>query len=166
MKYSLIKPNDVANGEGVSVSLWTQGCPHHCKGCFNRETWDFNQGKEFGEEEYKYILKLLNADGIQRNLAILGGEPLCEQNIYGVLDLVKKVKIKFPSIKVYVWTGYVFEDLVEKYPNINFECIDILVDGKFELELKDLSLFLRGSKNQRIIDLNKTLKTNKLTLYV
>jgi len=166
MRYSLIKPNDVANGMGVSVSLWTQGCPHYCNGCFNKETWDFNGGKEFGQDELKYILDIINADGIKRNLSILGGEPLCEQNIEGVLSLIESVKVKYPLIKVYVWTGYTFEDLIIKYPNMKFDSIDILIDGKFKKELKDLSLTLRGSKNQRVIDVSKTLKTDTVvTLY-
>lgn len=166
MRYSQIKPNDVVNGEGVSVSLWTQGCPHYCNGCFNKETWDFNGGKEFGQEEYEYILELINADNIQRNLSILGGEPLCEQNINGVLALIKMVKRKFPSIKVYVWTGYTFEELIDKYPNVKFNCIDVLIDGKFEKDLKDLSLLLRGSKNQRVINISKTLEVGKIVSYI
>ena len=166
MRYSQIKPNDVVNGEGVSVSLWTQGCPHYCNGCFNKETWDFNGGKEFGQEEYEYILELINADNIQRNLSILGGEPLCEQNINGVLALIKMVKRKFPSIKVYVWTGYTFEELIYKYPNVKFNCIDVLIDGKFEKDLKDLSLLLRGSKNQRVINISKTLEVGKIVSYI
>ncbi|MBP3931257.1 MAG: anaerobic ribonucleoside-triphosphate reductase activating protein [Peptostreptococcaceae bacterium] len=166
MRYSQIKPNDVVNGEGVSVSLWTQGCPHYCNGCFNKETWDFNGGKEFGQEEYEYILELINADNIQRNLSILGGEPLCEQNINGVLALIKMVKRKFPSIKVYVWTGYTFEELIDKYHNVKFNCIDVLIDGKFEKDLKDLSLLLRGSKNQRVINISKTLEVGKIVSYI
>ena len=166
MRYSQIKPNDVVNGEGVSVSLWTQGCPHYCNGCFNKETWDFNGGKEFGQEEYEYILELINADNIQRNLSILGGEPLCEQNINGVLALIKMVKRKFPSIKVYVWTGYTFEELIDKHPNVKFNCIDVLIDGKFEKDLKDLSLLLRGSKNQRVINISKTLEVGKIVSYI
>lgn len=166
MRYSQIKPNDVVNGEGVSVSLWTQGCPHYCKGCFNKETWDFNGGKEFGQEEYEYILELINADNIQRNLSILGGEPLCPENINGVLALIKMVKRKFPSIKVYVWTGYTFEKLIDKYPNIKFNCIDVLIDGKFEKDLKDLSLLLRGSRNQRVINVSKTLEVGEIVSYI
>lgn len=166
MRYSQIKPNDVVNGEGISVSLWTQGCPHYCNGCFNKETWDFNSGKEFGQDECEYILKILNADNINRNLSILGGEPLCEQNIEGVLALVEMVKKKFPSIKIYVWTGYIFEELISKYSSETFKYIDVLIDGKFEKDLKDLSLLLRGSKNQRIIDVSKTLKTGDTTLYL
>ena len=166
MRYSLIKPNDVANGEGVSVSLWTQGCPHHCKGCFNQSTWNYEDGKEFTQADCDYILSILNKDNIKRNFSVLGGEPLCPENIEGVLSLIETVKRNFPDIKVYVWTGYLFEELINRYPNLNFNCIDVLIDGKFEKELKDLSLLLRGSKNQRVIDVNKSLKLNTVVLYV
>ena len=166
MRYSLIKPNDVANGEGVSVSLWTQGCPHHCKGCFNQSTWNYEDGKEFTQADCDYILSILNKDNIKRNFSVLGGEPLCPENIEGVLSLIETVKRNFPDIKVYVWTGYLFEELINRYPNLNFNCIDVLIDGKFEKELKDLSLLLRGSKNQRVIDVNKSLKSNTVVLYI
>ena len=103
MKYTKIKPNDVVNGEGIMVSLWTQGCPHHCKGCFNVETWDFNKGKEFKEKQAYEILRLLDERGVKRNLSILGGEPLCPQNIDGVLTLCKFIKAFRPHTKIYVW---------------------------------------------------------------
>ena len=166
MRYSLIKPNDVANGEGVSVSLWTQGCPHHCKGCFNQSTWNYKDGKEFTQADCDYILSILNKDNIKRNFSVLGGEPLCPENIEGVLSLIEMVKRDFPDIKVYVWTGYLFEELINRYPNLNFNCIDVLIDGKFEKELKDLSLLLRGSKNQRVIDVNKSLKSGSVVSYI
>ena len=149
MKFSKIKDNDIANGIGITMSLWTQGCPHHCKGCFNKETWNYNDGKDFTENDLNYILYNINKHDIQRNLAILGGEPLCPQNIEGVIKLCKKFKNIYPNKIIYLWTGYVFEEFVEKQYEI-LKYIDILIDGKFEEDKKDLSLKLRGSSNQRI----------------
>lgn len=156
MRYAKIKPNDIANGVGISVSLFTQGCPHRCKGCFNSETWSFDGGKEFTEEDKKYLFDCLNKHGIKRNLSILGGEPLCEQNIDGVIELCKEFKDKYPDRQIYVWTGYEIEYLMEKYGD-KFDCllanINWLIDGKFVEELKDITLKLRGSKNQRVIEI-------------
>ena len=152
MRFSKIKDNDIANGEGIVMSLWTQGCPHHCKGCFNMETWDFAGGKEFKEEDKEYILQNIDKNNIKRNLSILGGEPLCEQNIQGVINLCKEFKERYPDKIIYVWTGYVLEQF-DEMQNRLLNYIDVLVDGKFEIENKDLSLKLRGSTNQRIINI-------------
>ena len=153
MRFSKIKDNDIANGEGIVMSLWTQGCPHHCKGCFNMETWDFNGGKEFKEEDKEYILQNIDKNNIKRNLSILGGEPLCNQNIQGVISLCKAFEEKYPEKIIYVWTGYVLEEFDDTQKKI-LDYIDVLIDGKFEIDNKDLSLKLRGSTNQRIIDIN------------
>lgn len=153
MRFSKIKNNDIANGEGIVMSLWTQGCPHHCKGCFNLETWDFDSGKEFKEEDKEYILQNIDKNNIKRNLSILGGEPLCNQNIQGVISLCKAFKEKYPEKIIYVWTGYVLEEFDDTQKKI-LDYIDVLIDGKFEIDNKDLSLKLRGSTNQRIIDIN------------
>ena len=153
MRFSKIKDNDIANGEGIVMSLWTQGCPHHCKGCFNMETWDFAGGKEFKEEDKEYILQNIDKNNIKRNLSILGGEPLCQQNIQGVISLCKAFKEKYPEKIIYVWTGYVLEEFDDTQKKI-LDYIDVLIDGKFEIDNKDLSLKLRGSTNQRIIDIN------------
>ena len=153
MRFSKIKDNDIANGEGIVMSLWTQGCPHHCKGCFNMETWDFNGGKEFKEEDKEYILQNIDKNNIKRNLSILGGEPLCNQNIQGVISLCKTFKEKYPEKIIYVWTGYVLEEF-DDTQKLLLDYIDVLIDGKFEIDNKDLSLKLRGSTNQRIIDIN------------
>ena len=153
MRFSEIKDNDIANGEGIVMSLWTQGCPHHCKGCFNLETWDFDGGKEFKEEDKEYILQNIDKNNIKRNLSILGGEPLCPQNIDGVISLCKAFKEKYPEKIIYVWTGYVLEEFDDTQKKI-LDYIDVLIDGKFEIDNKDLSLKLRGSTNQRIIDIN------------
>ena len=153
MRFSKIKDNDIANGEGIVMSLWTQGCPHHCKGCFNLETWDFDGGKEFKEEDKEYILQNIDKNNIKINLSILGGEPLCNQNIQGVISLCKAFKEKYPEKIIYVWTGYVLEEFNDTQ-KLLLDYIDVLIDGKIEIDNKDLSLKLRGSTNQRIIDIN------------
>lgn len=154
MRFSKIKQNDIANGIGIVMSLWTQGCPHHCKGCFNPQTWDFSGGDEFSDNDLDYILKNIDKNNIKRDLSILGGEPLCPENIDGVISLCKKFKEKYPSKKIYVWTGYVIEEFNEKQRDI-LKYIDTLIDGKFEEEKKNLSIELRGSENQRVIDVKK-----------
>lgn len=151
MRFSKIKDNDIANGEGIVMSLWTQGCPHHCKGCFNKDTWDFNGGKEFTEEDKDYILQNIDKNNIKRNLSILGGEPLCPENVQGVIEFCKVFKEKYPEKIIYVWTGYVVEEFNE-VQNSLLKYIDVLVDGRFEEANRNLSLKLRGSTNQRIID--------------
>lgn len=153
MNYSDIKPNDSINGEGVCVSLFVQGCHHHCKNCFNQSTWDFNGGKEFTNKELEYIKECINKNGVMRNFSVLGGSPFAPENIDTVLYICDEIKKAFPNIKIYVWTGYLYEDLISKYSKDIFKNIDILIDGKFEEDKKDLSLKLRGSSNQRIIDL-------------
>ena len=163
MRYSQIKDNDIANGKGVMMSLWTQGCPHRCKGCFNPETWNYNGGMEFTQEQEQYILDNINAHNISRNLSILGGEPLCPENVDGVLALCKKFKERYPEKMIYIWTGYTLEDFNNTQKEV-LNYIDILVDGKFEKDLKNLSLKLRGSSNQRIIDVKKSLGENKIIL--
>ena len=163
MRYSQIKNNDIANGKGIMMSLWTQGCPHRCKGCFNPETWNYNGGMEFTQEVEQYILDNINAHNISRNLSILGGEPLCPENVDGVLALCKKFKERYPEKMIYIWTGYVVEDFNDTQKEL-LNYIDILVDGKFEKDLKNLSLKLRGSSNQRIIDVKKSLGENKIIL--
>lgn len=150
MRFSKIKDNDIANGIGITMSLWTQGCPHHCKGCFNHETWDFKGGKEFTDIDKRYIFDNINSYNVNRDLSILGGEPLCPQNVSGVVELCKEFKELYPDKKIYVWTGYVLEEFNDNQKEI-LDYIDVLVDGKFEEELKNISLKLRGSENQRII---------------
>lgn len=157
MNYSDIKPNDVINGEGVCVSLFVSGCTHHCKGCFNKETWDFNYGKQFTRKSMDYILECIDKNEIMRNFSVLGGEPLHEKNIDTVLHICNEVKKAFPNIKIYVWTGYLYEDLINKYGKDIFQNMDILIDGEFKEDKKDLSLKLRGSNNQRIINLKEGL---------
>lgn len=152
MRYNTIITNDVTNGEGVCVSFFVQGCPHHCSGCFNPETWDFNGGKLYNENVKWQIIKAISANGIERNFSILGGEPLAPQNIKMVEEIVTAVRIAYPNIKIFLWTGYNFENLDfdnKNYDNI-LSNIDVIIDGKFIEEQKDLSLKLRGSSNQNI----------------
>lgn len=155
MQYAGVIPNDVVNGEGVCVSLFTQGCPHHCDGCFNPETWDYEGGYTVPSDIRGQIVKLISANGIQRNFSILGGEPLCPENQNFVLDIITAVKAAYPTIKIYLWTGFSFED-IKTLTNTNsvllsiLEKIDVLIDGRFEKEKMDLTLKLRGSSNQHI----------------
>ena len=164
MRFSKIKDNDIANGLGVTMSLWTQGCPHHCKGCFNGETWDFNAGEEFEDSDLKYILENINKNNVHRDLSILGGEPLCPENVDGVIEVCKIFKEKFPEKKIYLWTGYVVEQFNEKQRNV-LNYIDVLVDGPFVQAKRNLSLMMRGSSNQRVIDVKKSLDENKIVLF-
>ena len=167
MKYANIKFNDIANIYGICVSLYTQGCPHHCNGCHNPETWDYNSGKDFTQETIDLIIDSLNKNGIHRDLCILGGEPLIVENIDMLKSLLDQVKIKLPNTKIYVWTGYTWEELMKNQlikQNI-LPLIDILIDGRFILKKRDITLHMRGSDNQRIIDVQKSLNSNQIILY-
>ncbi len=164
MRFSKIKDNDIANGLGITMSFWTQGCPHHCAGCFNKETWDYDAGKEFTEDDFNYIIENIDKNNIKRDLSILGGEPLCPQNVDEVIILCKEFKKHYPDKMIYLWTGYTLEDFNDVQNEI-LRYIDVLIDGKFELENRNLSIMLRGSSNQRVIDVRKTLDENKIALY-
>ena len=171
MNYADIKRIDVANGEGVRVSVFVSGCNHHCKGCFNECAWDFNYGEKFTEKQEEEVLKDLDHDYIS-GLTLLGGEPLEPANQEGLLPLVKKAKEKFPDKKIWCYTGFDFEkDVVGKMAKQSdttkelLKYIDVVVDGKFEEDKKDLKLKFRGSSNQRILDVQESLKENKLVEY-
>ncbi len=171
MNYADIKKADVANGLGVRVSLFVSGCTHHCKNCFNQEAWDFNYGKKFTEKEIDKIINELDHSYVA-GLTLLGGEPLEHINQQGLLPLLRKVKEKFPEKNIWCYSGYTFEnDIMEKmYKNWEetpelLSYIDVLVDGKFEEDKKDIKLRFRGSSNQRIIDVQKSLKENKAVLF-
>ena len=152
MKIATLNKNDFINGEGVSVSLWMQGCPHHCKGCHNPEQWSFDGGNEIDINKLlQEIFAAIDANGIQRNFSVLGGEPLAPQNVEDTYYILKQVKQKFPSIKTFVWTGYVLEELKTMYQEHILDDIDVLIDGRFELDKRDITLKLRGSSNQRIL---------------
>ena len=171
MNYADIKEFDVANGTGVRVSLFVSGCNHHCKGCFNEVAWDFNYGKVFTKADADRILESLKPDYIQ-GLSLLGGEPLEYSNQQGLLPLLRRFGEMYPDKNVWCYTGFDFErDIQGKmmvvWPETRelISYIDILVDGKFEEDLKDLSLRFRGSSNQRIIDVKKSLAEGKTVLW-
>jgi anaerobic ribonucleoside-triphosphate reductase activating protein len=152
-RYNAIIPNDVVNGRGVCTSFFVQGCPHHCPGCFNEETWDFKGGQEYTSHTKWEIIEAIGANGLQRNFSILGGEPLALENIEMVEDVLGTVRQAYPEIEITLWTGYTFEELKERPSDIQSKIlnqINILVDGRFIEDEKDLSLQLRGSKNQHI----------------
>lgn len=155
VRYAGLNKNDFINGEGVSVSLWVQGCPHHCPGCHNSEQWNFEGGKYINNQLLiEEIFTALTENGIQRNFSVLGGEPLAPQNINDTWEILWHVKRKFPNIKTYVWTGYTLEELYKLYESSKetlLENVDVLIDGRFELKQRDVTLKLRGSSNQRIL---------------
>ena len=192
MRYASIRSLDISNGEGVGVSLFVQGCPFHCKNCFNSETWDFNGGKEWTEKTKNKFMELIDRPYIKR-VSFLGGECLADQNLDGVLDLIKEIRISFPEKTIWLYTGYKLELLSEEiynstkqictishfYPIPNktefaenqakrreiIELCNIVVDGEYIDEQKDLTLKWRGSKNQRVIDVKQSLAQNKVVLY-
>ena len=165
MKYADLKFNDTANAPGVCVSFYTQGCPHHCRGCHNPETWDFDGGKEFTPIVFEEIDKALNANGVHRDFCLLGGEPLCDENIFLSRLILEHVKNIHPEVKTYIWSGYTYEQLIKRAAaNVSLQRIlelaDILIDGPFIQEQRNITLHMRGSRNQRIWDL-KTKKELK-----
>lgn len=171
MNYADIKEFDVANGTGVRVSLFVSGCNHHCENCFNEEAWDFNYGKPFTDKEIDKIMASLEPDYIQ-GLSLLGGEPFEYVNQQGLLPLLRKFREKYPEKNVWCYTGFDFEkeikcDMMIKWPETRelISYIDILVDGRFIDSMKDLSLRFRGSANQRIIDVKKSLEADEIVLW-
>lgn len=162
IRYAGLDKNDIINGKGFNVSFWTQYCPHRCEGCHNPETWSKNGGILIEYNQLlQEIIEAIQANGIIRNFSILGGEPLCKENIKLTYNLIKDIKKVYPNILIYCWTGYNFEEIRKKYKEI-LKNIDILIDGKFILEQRDVTLKLRGSSNQRVIDIQKSLKENKI----
>lgn len=160
MRYSTIKKNDIVNGEDVCVSFWVQGCPLRCPGCHNASIWNFDGGKEFTPQTMEEIISAISANGIQRNFSVLGGEPLCDENLFLTTLVIQEVRKAYPNIKIFVWTGYTYEDLIKKNdPHLNyiFNNIDYLIDGPYIESLRDITLHLRGSSNQRIINLRKNM---------
>lgn len=166
MRYAQIRKMDISNGLGVGASLFIQGCHFHCKNCFNPETWDFEDGKEYTKETQQTLLKLIEPEYITR-FSILGGEPLEPQNHFELAKLINLIKQKRPDIKIWVYTGYIYENLVSKestYLEYILDNIDVLVDGQFQEDKKDLTYPFAGSTNQRVIDMRKTRKQNKIVL--
>lgn len=153
MRYAAIIPNDYVNGEGICVSVWMQGCPHRCKGCHNADMWDFQGGIE--ESDIEVINKIktaLSANGINRNLSILGGEPLCKENIRNTALIVLYTKINHPDSKIFLWTGYTIDEIPNNFPySVIKEYVDVIIDGPYLEDKRDTSLKLRGSSNQRIL---------------
>jgi anaerobic ribonucleoside-triphosphate reductase activating protein len=156
MRFSGIIENDFSAAPGISTTFFVQGCPFHCPGCHNQHTWDFDGGKEFTPKVLENIITALTANGLKRNLCIMGGEPLCEQNIPLTHLVISKVKEKLPDTPVYIWTGYIYENLL-KNPAPHLQNIlsmtDVLIDGPYIDTLRDVTLSMRGSSNQRIINL-------------
>ena len=161
MRYNKIRKMDISNGPGVRVSIFEQGCSFNCKNCFNPETHDFAGGKEFNQDTIDTILKLCDNDNIE-GLSILGGEPMHPKNIEGTTKLAKEFKEKYPEKNVWVWSGYTFDkDLKDKEV---LKYVDVLVDGQYVEELHNPMLKWKGSSNQRVIDVQKSLKENKIIL--
>lgn len=159
MRYNKIRKMDIANGPGVRVSVFMQGCSFHCKNCFNPETHDFNGGKEFNDEVIEHILDLCDKDYIE-GLSILGGEPMHPTNIDGTAKLAKAFKERFPNKNVWVWSGFLFDRDLKDTEAVKY--IDVLVDGQYVDELHNPLLKWKGSSNQRVIDVQKSLKENKV----
>lgn len=152
MRYAGIIKNDFSAAPGTCVTFFTQGCPHRCEGCHNPETWDFQGGREFTPDVLDKIIKGLTAQGIKRNFCIMGGEPLCPENQFLTLLLVNSVKERLPDTKIYIWTGYNLDEILNegKVGQI-LEKTDVVIDGPFIAAYKDRTLFMRGSSNQRIL---------------
>ena len=161
IRYNKIRKMDIANGPGVRVSIFLQGCTFHCPDCFNPETHDFNGGKEFTPEVLEQLLKLCDADYV-KGLSILGGEPLHPKNIAGTTQIARAFKEKYPDKTLWVWSGFTFEDIKEREI---FNYIDVLVDGLFEKALANPMLKFRGSSNQRLINIPATLKAGQVVLW-
>lgn len=171
MNYADIKRCDVANGPGVRVSLFVSGCTHHCKECFNPETWDFGYGKPFTRETEDLILTCLEPDYI-KGITLLGGEPLEHENQKGLLPLMRRVREAYPDKSVWCFTGYDFEQdvtgrMLEEWPETKelLTYIDVMVDGEFMIDKKDLGLVFKGSSNQRTILVQESLAAGKLVCW-
>ena len=150
MNYQTIVKDDLINGTGVRVSLYVSGCSHGCLGCFNESAWDYRSGTPFGEEQVNTILQELSKPYVE-GLTLLGGDPLMPKNISTVMELCKIVKEEFPNKNIWCWTGYTLEEVQENHAHDILNYVDVLVDGKFVEELKNLRLPFRGSENQRVL---------------
>ena len=177
MRYADYYDCDICNGNSVGMSLFISGCPIHCRGCFNSDIWDFNSGKEWTPQIEEKFLKLVERPYIKR-VTFVGGSPLCDENVSDVCKLLKHIKDVYPEKIIWVYTGYKWEDITDITPTGNpdkdmlnvvrneaLRYIDVLVDGPFECEKKDLTLAFRGSANQRIIDVQKSIETGDVVLW-
>ena len=162
MRYNVIRKMDISNGPGVRVSIFMQGCAFHCKNCFNPETWDFNGGKEFSQNTIDEVLDLCDKKQV-KGLSILGGEPMHPNNIEATTKLAKAFKERFPDKNIWAWSGFKFdEDLKDKEV---MKYIDVLVDGRYVDELHNPALKWKGSSNQRVINVQESLKAHKVIPY-
>ena len=170
MYYGEIKKNDIANGYGVRISLFVSGCRNKCKNCFNEQTWDFKFGNEFTDETTEYILELLKPSYVH-GLTVLGGEPFEPENQKDLIPVLQSVRKEYPNKTIWCFSGFTYEELTGnsrascEYTEPLIELIDVLVDGRYVEELKNISLRFRGSENQRIIDLNKTREQGEIVLW-
>lgn len=177
MRYASIRKMDISNGEGIGIALFVQGCHFHCYNCFNPETWDFKSGKEWNRNTQEQFINLAKKDYISR-VSILGGEPLAKENVFDVFDMVHNIK-KLTNNKIWLYTGYTFEEIINPISKLNRNVtsraicirkeivnnIDILVDGQYIDELRDITLAWRGSSNQRVIDVKESLRQGNVVLY-
>ena len=172
MNYADYYDCDICNGNSVGMSLFVSGCPIHCEGCFNSNIWDFNSGKEWTPDVEEKFIKLAGRDYIKR-ITFVGGSPLCDHNIKDVALLIQHLKHDYPDKQIWVYTGYTWESILNPRDNTEYSryrrevlaFIDVLVDGPFIYDERDLALAFRGSKNQRIIDVKKSLTENKVVLW-
>ncbi len=159
MKYAGIIKNDIAAGEGVNVTFFVQGCPRRCEGCHNPEAWDFNGGKEFTSDTLNDLIQSLSANNVQRNLSIMGGEPMAAENVFMVAIIINTVREKYPDIKIYLWSGYTYEELLTRTTEQKvawiLNNIDFLIDGPYIESERDITLAMRGSRNQKIINMKE-----------
>lgn len=161
MRYNKIRKMDISNGPGIRISIFMQGCQFHCKNCFNPETWEFENGKEFTNETIDRVLELCGDENIT-GLSILGGEPMHPTNIEGTTKLAKAFKEKYPNKTLWAWTGFLFDKWVKDKEVAKY--IDVLIDGQYVDELRNPLLKWKGSSNQRVIDVQKSLKEDKVVL--
>lgn len=153
MRYAGIIKNDIAGAPGVCVSFFTQGCARHCEGCQNPETWDFNGGKEFTTDTLDDIVNALTVNGIHRDFCIMGGEPLAPENLFLVDLIIEHIKEALPKTKIFLWTGYTMDELaMRREPHLKniVDNIDCIIDGPFKIEQRDITLPMRGSRNQKV----------------
>ncbi len=162
MRYNKIRKMDISNGPGVRVSIFMQGCTFNCKNCFNSETHDFNGGKEFTDDTINRVLELCDNETI-RGLSILGGEPMHPKNIEGTTKLAKAFKKKYPNKDLWIWSGFLFDKNLKDKEVVKY--VDVLVDGQYIDELHNPTLKWKGSSNQRVIDVQKSLKSNNVVLF-
>ena len=175
IRYASIRELDISNGEGVGVALFVQGCHFHCYNCFNPNTWDFNGGKEWTQDTEDKLIELANKSYIKR-LSILGGEPLANENLDGVLHLVNRFRLLFPNKSIWIYSGYRWSEIFNDGVYLTRNCLGwnrreiikqctVMVDGRYIESQKDITLKWRGSSNQRVIDIQKSIKRNGIVLY-